>query len=184
MREMPPPTGTDRRYGYVRVLAKEAQNCNVQYKTQHWQFCCRWIAQIALAEVPLPSRHAVRQLPTVGDECVRLLERAEKAKQLVVAPPKRGMFCSAAAAMLVALLEHEEAATREGKPPPSLCPKGTLIERAAKLCVEQSFKPLEAHTEAEASGAASGCPRCPSFYQMQHLKHQACTCMLLRTLCE
>ena len=33
----PPPTGTDRRYGYIRVLSKlAAQSSRAQYKMQEW----------------------------------------------------------------------------------------------------------------------------------------------------
>ena len=168
---MPPPTGTDRRYGYIRVLAKEAAHSRLQYQEKHWKFCCTWIAQLGIEEGPLASRHAVQQLPQVGDECIKLLKQAEDEKDLNITPPKRG-FCSAAAAMLVALLEHEEAAARQGKPPPSLCPKGTLIEQAGKLmstCSMQTFKSLQAHLMA--SDAAGGA-HCASLSQMRYLTNQ------------
>ena len=168
---MPPPTGTDRRYGYIRVLAKELLHSRAQYQEKHWQFCCRWIAQIGIAEVTLPSRHAVQQLTGLGDGCIKLLKQAEDEKGLNIAPPKRG-YCSAAAAMLVALLEHEEAAARQGKPSPWRCPKGTLIEQAGKLmssCSMQTFKSLQTHLMAtDAAGGA----RCASLQQMQYLKLQ------------
>ena len=92
---MPPPTGTDRRYGYIRVLAKELLHSRAQYQEKHWRFCCRWIAQIGIAEVTLPSRHAVQQLTGLGDGCIKLLKQAEDEKGLNIAPPKRG-YCSAA----------------------------------------------------------------------------------------
>ena len=167
----PPPTGTDRRYGYIRVLAKELLHSRAQYQEKHWQFCCKWIAQIGIAEVTLPSRHAVQQLTGLGDGCIKLLKQAEDEKGLNIAPPKRG-YCSAAAAMLVALLEHEEAAARQGKPSPGRCPKGALIEQAGKLmssCSMQTFKSLQTHLMA--SDAAGGA-RCASLQQMQYLKLQ------------
>ena len=168
---MPPPTGTDRRYGYIRVLAKELLHSRAQYQEKHWQLCCKWIAQIGIAEVTLPSRHAVQQLTGLGDGCIKLLKQAEDEKGLNIAPPKRG-YCSAAAAMLVALLEHEEAAARQGKPSPGRCPKGALIEQAGKLmssCSMQTFKSLQTHLMA--SDAADGA-RCASLQQMQYLKNQ------------
>ena len=69
---MPPPTGTDRRYGYIRVLAKELLHSRAQYQEKHWKFCCQWIAQIGIAEETLPSRHAVQQLIGLGDGCIKL----------------------------------------------------------------------------------------------------------------
>ena len=168
---MPPPTGTDRRYGYIRVLAKELLHSRAQYQEKHWKFCCQWIAQIGIAEVTLPSRHAVQQLTGLGIECIKLLKQAEDEKELNIAPPKRG-YCSAAAAMLVALLEYEEASARQGKPSPWRCPKGTLIEQAGKLmssCSMQTFKSLQTHLMA--SDAAGGA-RCASLQQMQYLKNQ------------
>ena len=104
----PPPTGTDRRYGFIRGLSKQAAQCSRHgYEAMEWQHLCRWAAQVALAEHPLPSRHAVAQMKGFGDKAEAALKRVEESKP-DFKPPKRGIFCSAAAALLVALLELEE----------------------------------------------------------------------------
>ena len=122
---------------------------------------CAWIAKIALADQALSSRHCVGKLDGVGAKCLEHLKRAEEGKP-DYRPPKRGKYCSAAAAMLVALLEHEEREAEQGV----LVTKGQLIEAAEKLCTEQRFKPLDAHVRAKGE---EGGARCPAFQQMAEL---------------
>ena len=70
--------------------------------------------------------------------------------------------------MLVALLKHEEAVEAAGGGAEArLCPKSTLLERAAALC-EQRFLPLSAHVSA-AGDKLRGCG-CSAFQQMSTLQ--------------
>mgnify|MGYP004220912311 FL=1 len=89
-----------------------------------------------MSREPLPSRHAVKQfVPGVGPQTDSRLQQMDQGATNNNAPPVRDQFCSAAAAMLVALLKHEEAAEAAGGGAEAkLCPKSTLLERAAALC--------------------------------------------------
>ena len=122
-----------------------------------------------MSREPLPSRHAVKQfVPGVGPQTDSRLQQMDQGAANNNAPPVRDQFCSAAAAMLVALLKHEEAAEAAGGGAEAkLCPKSTLLERAAALC-EQRFLPLSAHVSA-AGDKLKGCG-CSAFQQMTTLQ--------------
>ena len=122
-----------------------------------------------MSREPLPSRHAVKQfVPGVGPQTDSRLQQMDQGATSSNAPPARDQFCSAAAAMLVALLKHEEAADAAGGGAEArLCPKSTLITRAAALC-EQRFLPLSAHVSA-AGDKLKGCG-CSAFQQMSTLQ--------------
>ena len=122
-----------------------------------------------MSREPLPSRHAVKQfVPGVGPQTDSRLQQMDQGAGSSNAPPARDQFCSAAAAMLVALLKHEEAADAAGGGAEArLCPKSTLITRAAALC-EQRFLPLSAHVSA-AGDKLKGCG-CSAFQQMSTLQ--------------
>ena len=103
---------------------------------QEWYHTCTAIAKIAMSREPLPSRHAVNKfVPGVGPQTDSRLQQMDQGAGSNNAPPARDQFCSAAASMLVALLKHEEAADAAGGGAEArLCPKSTLITRAAALC--------------------------------------------------
>eukprot|EP00966_Prymnesium_polylepis_P096646 2239311-Prymnesium_polylepis.2 len=79
---------------------------------------------------PLSSRHAVARLKGFGDGATAELQRIEEGVPPPnYASPRRGLFVSAAAAMLVALLEHCEVLEQQAAAAKDLyCPLETLIE--------------------------------------------------------
>ena len=112
----------------------------------------------------------------VGDVVEEWLHDIDK-RGVSNAPPQRGVYCCAAAAMLVALLDHAER-SQEAE---CLVPKGRLIESAGDIC-EQQFRPLQDQLDSAKSGAKFWCT---AFQQMttlralglvkQHARKKLCT---------
>ena len=123
----------DRRFSYIRGIWKRAQRAGTaQYREKEWQFACQALARLGTEESALPSRHAVRlQVDHMGSQAEEWMAAID-AEHVSNTPPDRATFCSAAAAMLVALLEHTERAEVAGGS--VLCPKGRLLEAASAIC--------------------------------------------------
>ena len=156
----------DCRIGYIRSLWRHARSADAAYKEKHWQHLCAAIARLAVEERHVPDRHMVRDcINGIGGATLSLLEQAE-ADGLQLRAPPQGRYASAAAAMLVALYEHAEAAPPS--PGPIKCPKTELLRRAMALS-EQPFCPAERHLKPP-DGAAGGRVRCAAFQQMATLQ--------------
>lgn len=152
----------DKRFGYIRGLYQIVKQAGkAQYREREWQFECGWIAKLALCEKLVASPHVTNEIKEMGDRAKSRLFEID-ATRPNNAPPTRGKFCSAAAALLVALLEHEEGSE-------SLCTKEQLLMLAAKRC-EQSFRPFDEHLLAKESGTPM---RCAAYQQMNSLLTEA-----------
>ena len=185
----PGESRVDRRYGYIRGLARSVQQAALAaYREHTWLSTCKWIAQLALCEVPIHSSHAAKAAQVgMGDVAKARLDEIDSS-YVSFAPPPRGIYCSAAAAMLVALLEHAErveddddgdmvheasataapVASAASSKDARLCPRGQLLLLAAAKC-EQSFRPWQEHLDALQSGGAR--LRCGAFQQSETLKN-------------
>ena len=99
------------------------------------------LARISLATEPLPNRSAVIQtIKGCGSRVEELLKEID-AGGGSTAPPRRGKYCGAAAAFLVALLEATElaeATAAAAAKDAGVVPKETLLASAAEIC-EQRF---------------------------------------------
>ena len=174
----------DRRLGYIRGLWSVAERAGcASHRAKQWQHLCTVMCKILLCESPLPSRHAVTRLVQgVGADTEQALREIEESKPVCnpphVASGARRVYCSPAAALLVALLEYDERerATSEAADATvgsssvsvgeALCPRLRLIELAAALC-ELPFRSRALHEAAIAQGAPP--PPCAALQQMSTL---------------
>ena len=166
-----PATGVDRRCGYIRGLFKLASaSSRAAHREKEWEYMCIWIAKLALEDGPEPlsSRHAASRINGFGAKALEVLVQIEEG----LPPPNykqpgRGTFCSAAAAILVTLLEwceHVEVTANATKDA-HLCSLPDLLEGARGRC-EQPFRPVEEHYAAARDGLKI---KCAAFRQMHEL---------------
>ena len=162
-------THADKRYRYMRGLWQRASSSSVVgYRDKEFQHLCKALTRISVCREALQSRHAVRDsVRGCGDGVIELLREFDESGS-DNSPPKRGLFCGAAAALLVALLQVTE--QEEGVQPalkePGVVGKLELLESAAMMC-EQTFLPRDVYTRAVQGGAKQ--PRCAAGQQLASL---------------
>jgi hypothetical protein len=169
---MPSDAVADLRLGYIRALWARAQNQGAAYEDRSWQSICTSMAKLALYEGHIPDRYKVRSwVDGIGDITIEYLKEAHESGMLKLNPPAPGKFASAAAAMLVAMLNHlecEEARCAGAAPSPApssiRISKSQLLEKAAALS-EQRFCP--------ATTSDTTAVRCAAFQQMSTLNSLA-----------
>ena len=152
------------RLGYTRYLWHKVQGMSAEHMGRSWSSHCKWMATLALCELHLPDLHTVRDgIFGMGDvACLVLTEAGD----LDLRPPPTGMYASATAAMLTALLDHVEkeerrrAALGSRETTSVLCRERELLEMASKRSA-QKF---------QTSGPDWRRPiRCAAFQQMHSL---------------
>ena len=159
----------DRRYRYMRGLWSKASSASVaNYREKEFQHLCKALARISVAAQHLPDRHSViNTVRGCGDGIEELLHEFDDAAGDNRAP-RRGQYCGAAAALLVALLEETERA--EGIDPHAaeagVMGKLNLLQAAAGIC-EQPFLSRQLYEAAAAVGAKE--PRCAAAQQLASL---------------
>jgi hypothetical protein len=117
-----------------RALAAQAV---ANYREKEWQHLCKALCRISLADEPITSRHAVRQtVRGCGEKVDELLREIDESRGSA-APPARGTYVGAAAALLVALLEAtelQESAAAPGAKDVGVVSKEALIDACAACC--------------------------------------------------
>ena len=175
---MAPITGTDRRYGYIRGLIRLATtHSRVNHREREWERICSWIAKLALEEGAVTSRHAVGQLKGFGEKAMEALKTIDEGRPsygkpagVMVGGAFRRKYCSAAAAMLVSLLDYVEGVEAECTAPAPgalYCSLSMLLSKADDKC-EQTFLPHSVHQQAALDGVGV---KCAAFQQMHELEN-------------
>ena len=164
----------DRRVAYIRGLYRLAKaNGKAVHQARSWQFLCDMMAKIGIYEACLPSKSAACEIAGFGQTARKYLTEVEaNSNSLSATSPPKGRYCSAAAAMLVALLEHVEAAEATDsscEKEAGWCPLATLLLEASKRC-EQTFRGFGEHVRASVQGAPH--VSCTAFQQVHTLMSQ------------
>lgn len=163
-------TRVDKRYKYLRAIwPKVASGQIANHCEKEWIHLCRVLARISLASEPLTSRFAVRDtVRGCGQQVDVVLKGVDESAASSTSPPRHGMYCGAAAALLVALLDHTELAESRTPAPKEagVVAKETLLDAAATMC-EQPFIASAAHAAAAAD--ATPAPRCAAHQQLNSM---------------
>eukprot|EP01044_Picomonas_judraskeda_P020663 COSAG03_NODE_4655_length_1477_cov_21.061548_1_plen_365_part_01 len=101
----------DLRVPYVRLLCKKAhkKTKNARFSLNELPHYARAVVSIALHPAALYSHHQAGELGHVGEVMKQELRKQADINKTVKQPPPRGKYASAAEAVLVALLDFEDA---------------------------------------------------------------------------
>ena len=165
----------DRRYRYLRGLwAKASSSSIANYREREFIHLCRALARISLCEKPLPNVDTVAQrVDQIGETITAHLAETEKnGSRFSNLPPKRGTYCSAAAALLVTLLEETERA--EGLDGPDAKDAGVIGKLRLLECAEDvseqkgEWVKRDAYEVAMRDGVKA--PRCAAAQQLASME--------------